>query len=132
MITKLKDELEAITAFAPELVRKRLTTLLIMIKQVRKDQHHWEDFKTSYNAIEPDFFETLSAKHPSLTTKDLKYCCYLRMNLSNNEITRLMGVNQESVRTHKYRLKKKMALSKEQNLAHYLLGVNTRPAAVGA
>ena len=40
-----------------------------------------------------------------------------------NEIRNILGINQESVRTHKYRLKKKMALSKSQDLSHYLKSV---------
>ena len=39
----------------------------------------------------------------------------------DNEDSRLVGgINQESVRTHKYRLKKKMVLEKNQNLRNYI------------
>jgi DNA-binding CsgD family transcriptional regulator len=48
------------------------------------------------------------------------------MNMTNDDIRNLLGINQESVRTHKYRLKKKMALSKEQDLLNYLRSVGRK------
>lgn len=125
ILERVKEEVETIAMHASDQVRNELTSLLGIIKQTKADQRYWKDFKQYFNEINPNFFKTLAGRHPSLTPKDLKYCCYLSLNLSNNEITRLMGINQESVRTHKYRLKKKMALSKEQNLEQYLIRVNT-------
>ncbi len=132
VLDKIKAQVELIATNASKHVRSDLRSILMMIKQAKSDQRYWNEFKEYFNRMNPGFFQTLSQKHPSLTAKDLKYCCYLRMNLSNNEITRLMGINQESVRTHKYRLKKKMALSKEENLEHYLIRVNSRPGRITA
>ncbi|MFT5822754.1 MAG: DNA-binding CsgD family transcriptional regulator [Crocinitomix sp.] len=126
ILDRIKTQVETIALQASKSVRFELRAILIMIKQAKSDQKYWNEFKEHFNRMNPGFLQTLSQKHPSLTAKDLKYCCYLRMNLSNNEITRLMGINQESVRTHKYRLKKKMVLNKEENLEHYLIRVNSR------
>ncbi|CAM1362469.1 helix-turn-helix transcriptional regulator [Tenacibaculum xiamenense] len=93
-----------------------------IINQIKLDgnSNHWEDFKVYFENINPGFIKSLSLKYPSLTSKDLKYCCYLKMNMSNEDIRNLLGINQESVRTHKYRLKKKMVLKKEQDLKSYI------------
>ncbi len=40
--------------------------------------------------------------------------------MSNEDIRFILGINQESVRTHKYRLKKKMVLDKDQDLRMYI------------
>jgi DNA-binding CsgD family transcriptional regulator len=48
------------------------------------------------------------------------------MNMSNDHIGNLLGINQESVRTHKYRLKKKMSLPREQDLRTYLRSVDPK------
>jgi len=40
------------------------------------------------------------------------------MNMSNDDIRALLGISQESVRTHKYRLKKKLSLGKDQSLPY--------------
>jgi hypothetical protein len=46
--------------------------------------------------------------------------------MSNDDIKNLLGINQESVRTHKYRLKKKMSLAPNQDLRSYLLTVGQK------
>ena len=101
-------------------VRNELQSLLNMIKTVEPGEKYWEDFKKYFENVNPKFIDLLTKKHPSLTPKDLKYCCYLKMNMSNNDITRILGINQESVRTHKYRLKKKMDVSRNTPLETYL------------
>ena len=93
-----------------------LNTLKISIN----DKSYWEDFKVCFEEINPDFVEKLAQQYPVLTSRDLKYCCYLKMNMSNEDIRNLLGISQESVRTHKYRLKRKLTLSKEQDLRFFL------------
>lgn len=117
---RMRNRLKELYPLVDENVRAELQSLVNSLKNGNGDGKYWEDFKHYFERINPQFIDFLSQKHPSLTAKDLKYCCYLKMNMSNNDITQLLGINQESVRTHKYRLKKKMALSKKENLENYL------------
>ena len=117
---RMKNRLKELYPLVDENVRAELQSLVNSLKNLNGDKKYWEDFKHYFERINPQFIDFLSQRHPSLTAKDLKYCCYLKMNMSNNDITQLLGINQESVRTHKYRLKKKMALSKKENLENYL------------
>lgn len=120
MLERIKQRIKEIYPHVREEVRRELQSVVNMIKASNPGENYWEDFKRYFENINPDFIDFLSKEHPSLTAKDLKYCCYLKMNMSNNDITQLLGINQESVRTHKYRLKKKLALSKTDSLETYL------------
>ena len=80
----------------------------------------WNDFKVFYEEADPNFLLALGAKYPFLTPVDLKYCCYLKMNMTNDDIRQVFGISLESVRTHKHRLKKKLALSKDTDLNLFL------------
>ncbi|RZN84063.1 MAG: hypothetical protein EVB11_03205 [Winogradskyella sp.] len=128
MLNKIKFELEHTYKDVNERVRLRLKTIVNEIKTTSSDKRHWEDFKIYFENINPSFLKNLSVKHPNLTSKDLKYCCYLSMNMSNNDIKNLLCINAESVRTHKYRLKKKMRLSKDQDLITYTRALGRRLA----
>ncbi|GGG31425.1 hypothetical protein GCM10011344_35460 [Dokdonia pacifica] len=119
-LSKIKDRIQDIYPDVDHPVRTKLMSIVNTIKLNIKDTKHWEDFKLYFENISPQFLKKLSSKFPDLTNKDLKYCCYLKMNMSNEDITHVLGINQESVRTHKYRLKKKMTLSKNQDLRLYL------------
>lgn len=117
---KIKERIQELYSDVGDPIRTKLMSIVNTIKVNTKDTKHWEDFKLYFENINPAFLKDLSRKYPCLTNKDLKYCCYLKMNMSNEDIRHVLGINQESVRTHKYRLKKKMTLSKNQDLRLYL------------
>lgn len=120
MLDKIKDRIKQLYAEVDDSTKVQLMSIVNTIKIARNDRKHWDDFKRYFENINPNFLKKLSTKFPCLTAKDLKYCCYLKMNMSNEDIRLMLGINQESVRTHKYRLKKKMVLAKEQDLRNYI------------
>lgn len=120
VLTKVKDSIVALFPRVDDPVRAELIHIANSIKNSVGDNKLWEDFKLYFVKTNPDFLSVLAQKFPSLTQVDLKYCCYLRMNMANDDIRTLLGINQESVRTHKYRLKKKLSLSREESLRRYL------------
>jgi AraC family chitin signaling transcriptional activator len=90
----------------------------IKINEVNK--HEWEIFETNLNQIHNEFIIKISNKYPHLTPKDIKLCIYLKMNLSSKEIAPLMNISFRGVELHRYRLRKKLALSQEENLSKFL------------
>ena len=93
----------------------------IKINEVNK--HEWETFETNLNQIHNEFIINLSKKFPNLTPKDIKLCVYLKMNLSSKEIAPLMNISFRGVELHRYRLRKKLNLSQEENLSRFLLSL---------
>ncbi|MNQ41328.1 hypothetical protein D3C85_550010 [compost metagenome] len=93
----------------------------IKINEVNK--HEWEIFETNLNQIHNEFIISLSKKYPHLTPKDIKLCVYLKMNLSSKEIAPMMNISFRGVELHRYRLRKKLNLSQEENLSKFLLSV---------
>ena len=120
MLNKIRERIKEVCIETDLTTRSKLMSLLNTIKISTDDKSHWEDFKMYFEDINPDFVRKLSDQYPNLTSKDIKYCCYLKMNMSNEDIRNLLGINQESVRTHKYRLKRKLTLSKDQDLRLFL------------
>ena len=123
MLSKVKHRIKTLYSNVNELVRHELNSIVNSIDAAALGKNVWEDFKLYFEEVNPGFLSKLSHKHPELTPIDLKYCCYLKMNMSNNDIRHLLGINQESVRTHKYRLKKKMILPKESDLHRYVMSL---------
>jgi DNA-binding CsgD family transcriptional regulator len=124
ILRKVKERISYLYPNVDDTIRRELMSIANSIKAVANDTKLWDDFKIYFEQSNPNFLLTLAKKHPSLSSKDLKYCCYIKMNMSNNDITNLLGINQESVRTHKYRLKKKLTLKKEQDIISYLITVS--------
>jgi DNA-binding CsgD family transcriptional regulator len=125
-LLKIKDRIADLYPRVDDPIRAELTSIVNTIKMSANDNKLWDDFKLYFEQANPGFLLSLSKKCPMLTPIDLKYCCYLKMNMSNDDIRNLLCINQESVRTHKYRLKKKLRLSKEQDLRTFLRSVDRR------
>ncbi|WP_420571507.1 helix-turn-helix transcriptional regulator [Kordia sp.] len=120
ILDKIKERIKQLYVNVDASTKAQLMSIVNTIKMTKNDRKHWDEFKRYFENINPNFLKNLSEKFPCLTAKDLKYCCYLKMNMSNEDIRLILGINQESVRTHKYRLKKKMVLEKHQDLRNYL------------
>lgn len=93
----------------------------IKINAVNK--HEWETFESNLNQIHNEFIINLSKKYPNLTSKDIKLCIYLKMNLSSKEIAPMMNISFRGVELHRYRLRKKLNLTQEENLSKFLLTI---------
>lgn len=123
ILSKIKDRIAELYTHVDDPTRVELISIVNAIKMSANNNKLWDDFKVYFEQTDPNFLLLLAEKYPVLTPIDLKYCCYLKMNMSNDDIGHLLGINQESVRTHKYRLKKKMSLARDQDLRNYLRSV---------
>lgn len=61
--------------------------------------------------------------HPDLSPNDLRFCAYLRLNLTSKEIAPLLNISIKSVETRRYRLRKKLNLEHEDNLVSYIFEI---------
>jgi len=77
-------------------------------------------FEEQFDIIHNKFISRVRTQHPDLTVGELKMCAYLKMNLSSKEIAPLLNLSVRGVETLRYRLRKKMDLTREDNLVEYL------------
>jgi DNA-binding CsgD family transcriptional regulator len=67
--------------------------------------------------------DKIKKAHPNLTHNDLRFCAYLRLNLTSKEISPLLNITDRSVETKRYRLRKQMGLSHDSSLVNYILEI---------
>ncbi len=94
--------------------------LLKFIDKSIKVDEQWESFKKHFEEVHSGFFTRLSTKYPQLTARERKVCAYYRVNLSNKEIALLLGIEPDSVKKGRNRLRKKLFLSKDQHIVSFL------------
>ena len=117
---------EFLTNIKDQLKESESSKVKSVIKTIDKDineEYNWNLFKDAFNNADKEFFKKIKSKHPDLTSNDLKLCAYLRLNLSSKEIAPLLNISVKSVEIKRYRLRKKMLLPREVNLAEYILAV---------
>lgn len=87
------------------------------------NKNEWESFEHNLMQSNEDFVHKLSNKYPILTSKDIKLCIYLKMNLSSKEIAPLMNISFRGVELHRYRLRKKLQLNSEESLSKFMINI---------
>ncbi len=81
----------------------------------------WEVFERNFAAVHKDFFETLKNRHPEVTAGELRLAAYIKLNLSSKEIAPLLGISVRSVENKRYRLRKRLEITKSDSLKNYLM-----------
>ena len=104
--------------------RNKSLKLLAKIRQDIKTniQHDdiWRKFEENFDMVYNDFLKRLGEKFPRLTVSDKKMCAYLKMGLSSKDIAPLLNMTVRSIEMTRYRIRKKLGLSREDNLTEFL------------
>ena len=80
----------------------------------------WDNFKKAFEDIYPVFFSKLRYKYPDITAAELRLSALMKLNLSIKEIASMLGVLPESVKTSRYRLKKKFGLAEDESAEDFI------------
>ncbi|WP_452225016.1 triple tyrosine motif-containing protein [Lacinutrix chionoecetis] len=115
LLNKIKKELKSSNK------KEDLGSAIELIDNNLNNNKDWTFFKQAFNNADKDFLDKIKAKHPDLTPNDLKFCAYLRLNLSSKEIAPLLNISTKSVETKRYRLRKRLNLTHEESLVNYIL-----------
>jgi DNA-binding CsgD family transcriptional regulator len=92
-----------------------------LIDQQLSSEDDWRTFETHFDQAHQDFIQRLKNTYPHLTQSDLKLCAYLRLNISSKEIAHLLNISLRGVEVRRYRLRKRLEMSTEDNLYEFLL-----------
>ena len=103
---------------------KKLTSMVKLVDSRVNIDRDWDDFKLHFEEVHTNFFSTLSERFPDITNNDLKLCALLKLNMNLKEAANVMGISPESVKTARYRLRKKLGLGKDDNLVEFIMSIS--------
>lgn len=79
-----------------------------------------EEFEQKIDNINSLFYKNIKDQFSNLTEKDFRLLSLVKMNMSSKEMAILLGINPASVDVARYRLRKKLGLTKQVSLAEFL------------
>ncbi|RZJ28872.1 MAG: hypothetical protein EOO18_12675 [Chryseobacterium sp.] len=100
--------------------RKELRQLIGLIDENSDQDKNWEDFRVIYENIHENFFDKLKAYSTSLSSTDLRFLALLKMNMEPSDIATMLGISPNSLRTTRYRVKKKLRLDENESLTSFV------------
>ncbi|WP_027382776.1 tetratricopeptide repeat protein [Epilithonimonas caeni] len=95
-----------------DIVRKNLNTEV----ESQKFIHH-------FNEVHPEFFSKLKSICRDLTENNLRMCAYFKMGISMKQVAVILNVSTETVKNARYRLKKKLMLTKDDSLDDFVRNI---------
>lgn len=94
----------------------------IINKGLNQDKE-WTDFNSYFESINKNFYSRLKLEYPEISPNDLKICALIKLNLSIKEMAEILNISPDSVKTARYRLRKKLQLNSEDNLTDFILNL---------
>ena len=114
MLITLRDELKELANMVDSETHKH--DVIRLVRGINKEidnEKQWHVFETHFESVHEEFLKRIKSEYPSLTPRELKLCAYLRMNISSKEISVLMNISTRGVEISRYRLRKKLKISRE-------------------
>jgi len=118
-ILSVSSRLKEIQSLSSEGEKDKLYPILKDLEKMSEDEL-WEEFEIRFKEVHQSFYDKLTTKFPNLTANDLKMCAFIKLNLSIKEVASITYQSTESIKTARYRLRKKLEISRETNLVAFL------------
>ncbi len=135
--TKVIDQLQAaVERLEATTAGTENENLINKIKKLTKESlsidKNWQVFRSFFEEAQFGFNAKLLSKHPNLKPNDLKLCALIRHNLSIKETAEILGISPGSVKTSRYRLRKKLHLAPKEEIIDYLVNLEAEDVAPSA
>jgi ligand-binding sensor domain-containing protein/DNA-binding CsgD family transcriptional regulator len=120
LLLGIKDDLENIKTASETERFKSLKNLSRTLESEIENKESWDQFLLYFNQTHQDFIHQLQTKHPNLTQNDLRMCALTRLNMSNRDMATLLNISITGIEKSRYRLKKRLDLTVDDDLSRYL------------
>jgi ligand-binding sensor domain-containing protein len=123
LLDELKKKLKDVVRNPGSSNLRDFRNLVQMINYNFSPEKEWKEFNVNFNRVHEGFTDSLKSRFPELTSNDLRLCALYRTGIPTKDIAEAMGISQTSVKMARYRLRKKLSLSPEEDIHEFLLKV---------
>jgi len=95
--------------------------LIRLLDENLSSEDDWAIFQSNFDRIHEYFFRNLHTKFIELTPNDLRFCAYLRLNLSSKDIAHLMNISLKGVEVGRSRVRKKIGIPSTKSLTEFMI-----------
>lgn len=121
LLEEVKSKINDVWAIANPRSKMELKQLKQLIRGDQMIENDWDSFIQHFKQVHPDFSQKLSAVASELTPNEIRLAMMLKMNLSSKEIASIANISPEGVKKARYRLRKKLNITSEENIQEYIL-----------
>ncbi|MFK5856294.1 MAG: tetratricopeptide repeat protein [Bacteroidota bacterium] len=120
LMHELSESMVKVSKYVNDDQKNEIRKLQQQIKRSLNVEKDWELFKMYFEQVNKDFFTNLLSKVPSLSSNDLRLSALIKLNMNIKEAASVFNVEPASVKSARYRLRKKLGLEQEDDLYEYM------------
>lgn len=121
LLSEMSEDLKNLKdAVSNDRARQAVRELQRKINQNLQSEEHLKVFEANFERVHSEFFSQLRSSFPDLTQKELQLCAFVKMNLTNKEIASILNLSVRGIETARYRLRKRLGISHEQDMTDFL------------
>ncbi len=87
------------------------------------EERCWDSFQNHFDLVQSDFYQKMKSRYSNLSVTDLELCALVKLEMCNKEIANQLNISVRGVETRRYRLKKKLDLSRNERLIDFLVSI---------
>ena len=77
---------------------------------------HWEEFRGRFEKVHGGYLLRLRTKLPDLSPAETRFMALAKLQLTNKEMSGILGVSPDSIRMMRHRLRRKLNLDEDGSL----------------
>lgn len=79
-------------------------------------EDEWSEFKILFDKVHTGYITRIQDRFPDITQSDLRFLVLSKLGLNNKEMAAILGVRPDTLRTNKYRFRKKTGINSDEEL----------------
>ena len=115
-----KDKLNELQGLSADDIQFELQKYIREFNAIESVNLKLSSLQSRIDEVNSQLFLKLKEKFPDLTNNDLQICALHMLNLSSKEIAIIRNVTPKSIQVSRYRIKKKMGLTKDEDIVSYI------------
>jgi DNA-binding CsgD family transcriptional regulator/tetratricopeptide (TPR) repeat protein len=101
----------------------QMNILQDLTRQAILTEEDWQFFRNSFDKIYPGFFMRLRQAAPDITMAEQRMAALTLLKMNGREMAAILGISPESVRKTRQRLRQRLQIDAQDDLAASLLGL---------
>lgn len=120
----IEEMVESLSKLEPVSQNNLIKNHIKALKEHLKSDSEWDEFIVHFEEVNHGLLAALKERHPNLNSNDIRFICYVYMNLTFKEIGAILNITQEACRKRKERITIKMNVDKNTSFYDYLSSID--------
>ena len=125
-LLKLKNQAASLANASIKDLKKTAKQIIKSIDEKLNNQSVWNTFEIQFEAANPNYIHNLLKIYPELSHKEIKVCTLIKLDLSTKAISTILNLSTRTIDAHRYSIRKKMQLNKNDQLSVILNSVDAQ------